>query len=88
VDDIGALAFARRVYRGLLGLLPGLPPESAHEAMTAARVEVAQLGPGGMQTWGAYQHYGDPNFRIAVPTQQAAPESKTPARKTPKKRGR
>ena len=68
VDDAAALAFARRFYRGVLGLRgPGFPAESAHEAMTAARAEIAVMGPGGMQTWGAYQHYGDPNFRIAPP---------------------
>jgi pimeloyl-ACP methyl ester carboxylesterase len=68
VDDVAALAFARRVYRGVLGTRgPGLPPESAHVAMTAARLEIAALGAGGMQTWGAYQHYGDPNFRIVAP---------------------
>ncbi len=69
VDDASALAFARRFYRGLLGLLrPGHPPESAHEAMAAARKEIATApGRAGLQTWGAYQHYGDPNFRIVAP---------------------
>ena len=43
-------------------------PESAHEAMAAARQEIAtKHGRGGLQTWGAYQHYGDPNFRIVAP---------------------
>jgi len=67
VDDSGALAFARRLYRGLLGLRgPGTIAESLHQAMTAARIELAVPGSGGMQTWGAYQHYGDPNFRFGV----------------------
>jgi pimeloyl-ACP methyl ester carboxylesterase len=65
VDDTAALEFARRFYRGILGLLgEGSFVESLHEAMREARREIARTGAGGMQTWGAYQHYGDPNFRI------------------------
>jgi CHAT domain-containing protein len=69
VDDTAALEFARRFYRGILGLLgEGSLAESLHEAMREARRKIARIGPGGMQTWGAYQHYGDPNFRILRPT--------------------
>lgn len=69
VDDAAALEFARRLYRGILGLRgPGHPAEALHEAMSAARCELAQLGLGGLQTWGAYQHYGDPNFRFGTPS--------------------
>ena len=65
VNDTAALEFARRLYRGILGLVgEGSLGESLHEAMREARREVARMGDGGMQTWGAYQHYGDPNFRI------------------------
>ena len=65
VDDTAALEFARRFYRGILGLCgEGSLSESLHEAMREARRAIAGLGPGGMQTWGAYQHYGDPNLRI------------------------
>ncbi|PYJ71751.1 MAG: hypothetical protein DME76_00820 [Verrucomicrobia bacterium] len=65
VDDTAALEFARRFYRGILGLYDqSLFAESLHEAMREARREIARLGAGGMQTWGAYQHYGDPNLRI------------------------
>jgi pimeloyl-ACP methyl ester carboxylesterase len=65
IDDSAALEFARRFYRGILGLRgEGVPAESLHEAMREARCEIARLGPGGMQTWGAYQHYGDPNLRL------------------------
>ena len=93
VDDAGALAFARRLYRGLLGLRgPGTSPESAHEAMTAARIEIAVPGSGGMQTWGAYQHYGDPNFRFGASvsatqkqTASVPKKSPRPARRTKKK---
>jgi pimeloyl-ACP methyl ester carboxylesterase len=78
VDDTAALEFARRFYRGILGLRgEGSLAESLHEAMREARCEIARLGPGGMQTWGAYQHYGDPSLRI-IPgrTQVAAPVRK------------
>lgn len=67
VDDAAALAFAKRVYRGLLGLQEDQPKaEPLHEAMKAARLEIALLGDGGLATWGAYQHYGDPYFRIGL----------------------
>jgi pimeloyl-ACP methyl ester carboxylesterase len=60
VDDAAALAFAQRVYRGLLGLA-SKSPEPLHEAMWQARLLLATAGgPGGLRTWGAYQHYGDP----------------------------
>jgi pimeloyl-ACP methyl ester carboxylesterase len=61
VDDAAALAFATRFYRELLE--KSVP---IHEAMKGARTEIASLGDGGRRTWGAYQHYGDPNFRIAL----------------------
>src|SRR6266480_1838922 len=65
VDDTAALEFARRFYRGILGLHgDGSLAEPLHEAMREARREIARLGPRGMRTWGAYQHYGDPNLRI------------------------
>lgn len=69
VDDTAALAFASRFYSGLLGL--GRNAEAIHEAMKAARIEIAALGQGGLATWGAYQHYGDPNFRISLQQPQA-----------------
>ena len=86
VDDTAALEFARRFYRGILGLLgEGSLAESLHEAMREARREIARMGAGGMQTWGAYQHYGDPNFRIIPRDAEAktvtarAPKSPIPA---------
>lgn len=73
VDDAAALAFAKRLYSGLLGLLENSgESERLHEAMNAARCEIAMLGDGGPETWGACQHYGDPYFRISPP--QARPE--------------
>jgi pimeloyl-ACP methyl ester carboxylesterase len=91
VDDTAVLAFAHRVYEGILGLRGGSEP--MHEAMAAARAEIARLGLGGLQTWGAYQHYGDPNFRVARPAsplpsgkaRRAAPKSRgTAKRRHPK----
>ena len=88
VDDAAALEFARRFYRGILGLRGGgAAAESLHEAMREARREVARLGPGGMQTWGAYQHYGDPNLRLiprgaqSKPAEARARKSAPPARR-------
>jgi hypothetical protein len=34
----------------------------------AERQEIALLNLGGLQTWGAYQHYGDPFFRFVTET--------------------
>jgi hypothetical protein len=71
INDTTALEFARRMYRGLLGLQgSGQAPEPIHEALSAARQEIARLGLGGLQTWGAYQHYGDPFFRFFSDAEQ------------------
>jgi hypothetical protein len=83
IDDSAALEFARRFYRGILGLRgEGVPAESLHEAMREARREIAHLGPGGMQTWGAYQHYGDPNLRI-IPRGAETKTAASRARESP-----
>jgi CHAT domain-containing protein len=79
VDDAAALAFATRVYSGLLGLNSN-GAEPLHEAMKAARIEIANRGDGGRSTWGAYQHYGDPYFRIGLPQTTPAPAGSKPAR--------
>jgi len=76
VGDAAALAFARRVYRGALGLRgDNAVPEPFHKAMAAARQEIAQMDISGLQTWGAYQHYGDPNFRF-IPRGETPPAPK------------
>ncbi|MDQ6622904.1 MAG: CHAT domain-containing protein, partial [Verrucomicrobiota bacterium] len=88
VDDAAALEFARRFYRGVLGLSArSQPAEALHEAMRAARCEIAKLGPGGMQTWGAYQHYGDPNLRFVPRGSEELPEA-APAKTKPPARPR
>src|SRR5262249_31725498 len=71
VDDAAALAFSQRVYTGILGLRS--PAESLHLAMAAARADIARMGLGGMQTWGAYQHYGDPYFHVECAPVAVAP---------------
>ena len=86
VDDTMAQLFARRLYSGLLGLIEVGKPEPMHAAMREARLKIA-TEPGGNRTWGAYQHYGNPYFRLfhsvtilgTQPTPQ--PAAKTPTRK-------
>jgi hypothetical protein len=77
VDDQAALEFALTVYGELLGLWgsgaparPGDAPDAKplHEAMSEARRRVAG-DEFGVTTWGAYQHYGDPLFRLFDPSQ-------------------
>lgn len=58
VDDGAALSFARAFY---LHLLAG---DAFGEAVRAAREEIYDRYPG-VNTWGAYQCYGDPDFRLA-----------------------
>ena len=70
VDDQAARDFARRLYSGLLGLIKVGEPEAMHIAMKEARVSIAARrddGGGGARTWGAYQHYGNPYFRLFDP---------------------
>ena len=69
VDDVAAREFAFTVYSNLLGLQkatavqPADGPRSMHEAMKRARLAIAAT-PNGRSTWGAYQHYGNPYFRL------------------------
>ena len=75
VDDLAARLFATRLYGSLLGLDAGDPrpdaphtpgclePQPMHQAMLRARLAVAATL-SGRGTWGAYQHYGSPYYRI------------------------
>ena len=78
VDDIAARLFATTLYGSLIGLDVGpdgqlqaadpegtghLKPRPMHLAMLRARLAVARTV-GGRGTWGAYQHYGNPYYRI------------------------
>ncbi|MGH9630566.1 MAG: CHAT domain-containing protein, partial [Bryobacteraceae bacterium] len=61
VNDLAAYTFAEVFYRALLGFEG--PPLPAYRAMQEARRAVQKSG-AGAQTWGAYQHYGNPNLRF------------------------
>jgi hypothetical protein len=69
VDDKAALEFALTLYSCLLGLSEKHTPQSMHEAMKEARCKIADTDYG-IRTWGAYQHYGNPNFRFFYPTRE------------------
>jgi pimeloyl-ACP methyl ester carboxylesterase len=62
VNDQAALDFAERFYTGLLGL-DGKDAEPMHVAMREARLTIHDKSYG-VRTWGAYQHYGNPYFRL------------------------
>ena len=68
VDDVAARTFAVTVYANLLGIQSDAVPNAGgpvpmHEAMKQARLAIART-PNGRTTWGAYQHYGNPYFRL------------------------
>jgi pimeloyl-ACP methyl ester carboxylesterase len=78
VDDVAARQFAITLYSNLLGLAespdqpnryeraspaPDYMPDYMHAAMRKARIAIAHT-PNGIQTWGAYQHYGNPYLRF------------------------
>jgi pimeloyl-ACP methyl ester carboxylesterase len=87
VDDEAARGFATALYESLLGLTPGdanSTPLPMYRAMTHARRAIAGEG-GGVRSWGAYQHYGDPLYRLlSVPA--AVPAPAKPARRQASKR--
>jgi pimeloyl-ACP methyl ester carboxylesterase len=62
VADDAAAAFATEMYAALVGA-KGKRPVYAYEAMMNARSAIWQQ-PTGQQSWGAYQHYGNPWFRL------------------------
>lgn len=63
VDDAAALTFADVFYEHILkGYQFG-------EAVKAARFETYQLHKDRTNTWGAYQCYGDPTYRLVVNTE-------------------
>jgi pimeloyl-ACP methyl ester carboxylesterase len=73
VEDVAARMFALTLYQQLLGLSPTsgqsnrygpVTPEPMHVAMQRARLRVARPPFAGSRTWGAYQHYGNPFFRL------------------------
>jgi hypothetical protein len=69
VGDEAARHFAEYVYGALLGLPEAGPdgPQPMYKAMRHARSTVASE-PSGGRSWGAYQHYGDPLYRLVAPS--------------------
>lgn len=67
VDDQAAGTFARRFYDELMAGVP------FGRAVLEARREAYRRHPG-VNTWGAYQCYGDPEFRLATEDDGAAAE--------------
>ena len=60
VDDNAALVFARTFYEAFLS---SGPQSAMREAVRLARCEAMKCADTA-NTWGAYQHYGNPEFRI------------------------
>jgi CHAT domain-containing protein len=93
VDDVAARVFAVTLYSHLLGMqapvedsAPGAGgPVPMHEAMKQARLTIART-PNGRTTWGAYQHYGNPYFRLFYDSANKAPKPKTASKRKTRKR--
>lgn len=62
VDDAAALTFAEVFYERLLN------GDRFGSAVKAARVETFRLHKDRTNTWGAYQCYGDPDYRLVTKT--------------------
>lgn len=62
VDDAAAATFAREFYRSMIG------GETFGDAVRRARKQTYQEHPR-VNTFGAYQCYGDPNYRLKLPRQ-------------------
>ena len=98
VDDKAALEFSRVLYSRLLGLplksnedessekVEKANPYCIHEAMKEARRAIANTGYG-IRSWGAYQHYGNPNFRFFYSAEETGQNRKAAGGK-PGSRGR
>lgn len=81
VDDRAALTFANTFYKEFLGDDQN-EPAPLHHCMTEARRRTAMEGEGGCETWGAYQHYGDPHFQLDPTREKPRP---APRKKKPRK---
>jgi pimeloyl-ACP methyl ester carboxylesterase len=62
VADDAAAIFAKELYRNLLGIGGG-EPAFMNEAMRKSRLAIFKH-PTGSQSWGAYQHYGNPWLKL------------------------
>jgi len=65
VDDAAAEVFARTFYTAFLGTANSAPA-AIREAVRLARCATQQLPDDTSNTWGAYQHYGNPEFRLVT----------------------
>jgi pimeloyl-ACP methyl ester carboxylesterase len=64
VNDFAARSFAESLYRALLGIKgDGQPPQPMYKALQQARIAIHGTA-GGVRSWGAYQHYGNPYFKL------------------------
>jgi hypothetical protein len=70
---------AAQDHSGLLGVIVIGQPEPMHAAMREGPLAIAPT-PGGDRTWGAYQHYGNPYFRVFEPTTMSFSTSKRETR--------
>ena len=99
VHDVAARVFALTLYSNLLGIqsesnAAGVPVPM-HEAMKQARLAIART-PNGRTTWGAYQHYGNPYFRLfyeeakqrTTSERKTKPAARKKARKTTRRKSR
>ncbi|HEU5431779.1 MAG TPA: CHAT domain-containing protein [Thermomicrobiales bacterium] len=88
VDDLAARQFATTLYAGMLGLtidadgraIGSAEPLPIYRALRDARVAIAAT-PNGAQTWGAYQHYGNPFFRFFARLPASVPPAAAPHRR-------
>ena len=71
IDDGAATTFAKQFYRSFLG------GAIFGEAVRIAREETYRQHPA-VNTWGAYQCYGDPGYRFRIDSQGAAGSSVAP----------
>jgi len=61
VNDLAARVFAVTMYESLLGM--DGTPQPMHKALQKARLAIHRTD-GGKRSWGAYQHYGNPFFKL------------------------
>ena len=92
VNDEAALHFAVRLYLGLLGIATVRDSEPVqffatrdfepmHHAMQEARLAITENAEG--RSWAAYQHYGNPFFRIFDRSIFRTPRASAPAPPSP-----
>jgi hypothetical protein len=81
IGDLAARRFALKLYGGLFGLdvsgeakkYEPVDRKPMHVAMQNARLSIAATIGG--RTWGAYQHYGNPYFRLFAEATWPNPQS-------------